>query len=310
MNDSIERSRGLSADTTLCLLNGGAHSGAAQDARNRLGDIFNQLGSNVRIELPAGGGEIEAMAREAAQAGAKLVIAGGGDGTINAVANALAGTETALGVLPLGTLNHFAKDLGIPLDLETAASTALRGTVRRVDVGEVNGRVFINNSSIGLYPQMVREREALQEKGRGKWTAFAEALVDTLRRSPAIRVRLWTPERIVSSRTELVFVGNNEYELAMPRVAARLRLDGGMLWIWNVPRAGRFRAAWAAFRALFAAPRSATPFAFCTQELRVSLRRRSVDVAMDGEVLRLRTPLLYRSRPRALRVIVPAEGAG
>ena len=309
MNDSIERSPSA-LETTLCLLNGGAHSGAAQDAQERLGDIFRRLGCEVRFELPPDSAQIEAMAREAVENGARLVIAGGGDGTMNAVANVLAGTETALGVLPLGTLNHFAKDLGIPLNLEAAVATALAGQMRRVDVGEVNGRVFVNNSSIGLYPQIVRERDALQEDGRSKWTAFAEALVDVLRRSSAIRARLWTPDRSFSTRTELVFVGNNEYQLAMPRIAGRLRLDGGMLWVWNVPRTGRFRAVWAAFRGLFAATRPVTPFAFCTDELRISVRRQSVDVAVDGEVVRMHTPLLYRSRPRALRVIVPAESAG
>jgi diacylglycerol kinase family enzyme len=100
----------------------------------------------------------EAAARAVADPTCAVVVAGGGDGTVNAVAGVLAGTEKPLGVLPLGTLNHFAKDLGIPHEVERAVQLLGTGAPRRVDVAEVNGRVFVNNSSIGVYPLAVRER--------------------------------------------------------------------------------------------------------------------------------------------------------
>jgi diacylglycerol kinase family enzyme len=297
-------------DAVRCLLNAAAHSDGAEKQRGHVAEAFTKLGKQVHVEMPPNCDAIEDCARQAVQNGAKLVIAGGGDGTMNAVANALAGSKTALGVLPMGTLNHFAKDLGIPLDIGDAVANALGGQVRKVDVGEVNGRVFLNNSSIGLYPEIVREREALQKRGHSKWMAFAEAMVDVVHRSSAIRVRIKTPARSLKTRTDFVFIGNNEYELAAPRIGARLRMDGGQLWVCNVPHTGRFRAVLAALRAFFAVQAPSSPLAFCTHELRIDTGRESVDVAADGEVFRLQTPLLYRSRPRALRVIVPAESSG
>ncbi|MFL5236594.1 MAG: diacylglycerol/lipid kinase family protein [Rhizomicrobium sp.] len=300
----------LSQGAVLCLLNGAAHSDGAEKQRGLVAEAFTKLGKHVHIEMPSNCDAIEDTARQAVQNGAKLVIAGGGDGTMNAVANALAGSETALGVLPMGTLNHFAKDLGIPLDIDDAVVNALEGNVRRVDVAEVNGRVFINNSSIGLYPEIVREREALQKRGHSKWVAFAEAMVEVVHRSSAIRVRLKTPARSTKTRTDFVFIGNNEYELAAPRIGARVRMDGGQLWVCNVPHTGRFRAILAALRAFFAVQAPRSPLAFCTRELRIDTGHQSVDVAADGEVFRLQTPLLYRSRPRALHVMVPAASSG
>ncbi|HVG33349.1 MAG TPA: diacylglycerol kinase family protein, partial [Pyrinomonadaceae bacterium] len=136
----------------------------------RLAELFSERGSDARITLAKSGNEIVELARRAARDDCHTVIAGGGDGTINAVASAVVGTDKRLGVLPLGTLNHFAKDLKIPLDLEGAVSNIFDAHVARVDVGEVNGRIFLNNSSLGLYPSIVRQREKQQERlGRGKW---------------------------------------------------------------------------------------------------------------------------------------------
>jgi len=292
----------------LCLLNGAAHSGAAAADAEKLAGIFRQMGCNARIEAPPQIDRLQELARKAVRDGARLVIAGGGDGTIGAVANALAGSATALAILPLGTLNHFAKDLGIPLEVDAAVANALHGRAREVDVGEVNGRVFVNNSSIGFYPQVVREREALQEEGRGKWLAFAQALLATVRRSKSLRVRLRFANRALNTKTDFVFIGNNEYELAVPRLGERTRLDGGVLWISYVPHTGRFRAVGAAIRAIFGIEKPAAPLAFTTEELRIDTRRKFLDVALDGEVTPMATPLVYRSRPGALRVIVPAEG--
>ena len=119
-----------------------------------------------------------------------MVVAAGGDGTMNAVASALIGTETAMGVLPLGTLNHFAKDLKIPLELEGAVATIVTGRIVPIDVGEVNGHIFLNNSSIGIYPWIVRERETEQRKGYRKWVAFARASISALKRYSLLHVRL------------------------------------------------------------------------------------------------------------------------
>jgi diacylglycerol kinase family enzyme len=109
----------------------------------------------------------------AVREGANPVVAAGGDGTLNAVTSVLVDGDRTLGVLPIGTLNHLAKDLRIPLDLDGAVQTLLEGVVANVDVAEVNGQIFLNNSGLGLYPKIVRHREKLQDQlGHGKWPAF------------------------------------------------------------------------------------------------------------------------------------------
>src|SRR4029079_14151203 len=132
--------------------------------------------------------------RAIAERGDELLVVGGGDGTISAAASALVGTDTRLGILPLGTLNHFARDLGIPTDLDEAAQLIARGHVRRVDVGEMNGRIFINNSAIGLYPLMVVDRDLQRRRlGRSKRVAMLVASLRTLARGqpPRLAVRIY-----------------------------------------------------------------------------------------------------------------------
>jgi diacylglycerol kinase family enzyme len=293
------------ASPCVCLLNPAAGSDAAGGYQGRLADIFTASGNNTRVLTPTRGG-IEAAAREALDSGCKRIIAAGGDGTVHAVASVLAGTDAALAILPLGTLNHFARDIGIPLDLEQAVHTALSGAVRSVDLGEVNGRVFVNNSSIGLYPRIVREREALQRQGDRKWLALVRAAANVFRRSKALRLRMRHSGRSFSTRSEFVFVGNNEYQFSAERLAARTQLGGGVLWVWHVPQAGRFRAVAAAAAALLTKkPNSA--LTFTTDVLVLESRVKRLLVAMDGEAVEMETPLTYRARPRALRVVVPCE---
>ena len=172
-----------------------------------------------------------------------IVAALGGDGTVNAVAAALAGTSTPLLVLPAGTLNHFARDLGVPLDPAEAALLVRDGVRRQVDVGEVNGRVFVNNSSIGAYPLTVALRERLQDEGGGgKWTAMTRAAARTFRRYPTMRVRLAGDDGELALETPFVFVGNNVYADRGLGAPQRERLDAGCLGVLTV-RATTRRAA-------------------------------------------------------------------
>ena len=238
--------------------------------------------------------------------GARIAVAAGGDGTVNAVASVVAGTETALGVLPLGTLNHFAKDLGIPLDLAQAVETIVRGEVRRVDVAEVNGRLFVNNSSVGVYPTVVRKREAQQRLGKGKWSAFAHAILTVVGRYPLIRVTVEVDGRAITRKTSLVFIGNNEYELNGLRIGKRSRLDAGKLAAYLPHGVGRWRIVWFALRGLFGRLRDGKDFdVFHAAELSIVVNRPKMTVATDGEVSVLDMPLEYRIRPGGLAVVAP-----
>jgi diacylglycerol kinase family enzyme len=290
------------------ILNAAAGGGECEAARDRLEKFFAESRFDARVTLARGGEEILGAARRAAgDDGVGIVVAGGGDGTINAVASQLVGTEKTLGVLPFGTLNHFAKDLSIPLDPDEAARVVVAGRTALVDVGEVNGRFFLNNSSLGLYPTLVREREKLQERsGQGKWSAAFRAALTVLRRYPFLSVRLDADGRELRRRTPFVCIGNNEYELDAFHVGTRARLDAGTLSLHVTRDIGRWGLARLAFRALFGRLREDKDFdALTAREVWIETRHSRVRVATDGEVRVMRPPLCYRVLPQALRVRVP-----
>ena len=236
-----------------CILNCRASQEAAE-GQEAIERIAAELGRGVRVVVCGGGEDLGALARQARETGG-LVAVGGGDGTVSAVAAALVDGSVPLGVLPMGTLNHFAKDLGIPLDLEGAVRTLFTGTEARVDVGEVNGRVFLNNSSVGLYPQIVREREREQQHGRSKWVAFAHATARVLRRGVTLHVEVQAdrggPHLL---DTPFLFVGNNPYKITGLEIGKRARLDCGTLWLCAAPRANRLKLVVLALGALFGRP--------------------------------------------------------
>ena len=196
------------------VLNDSSGTGECATKARQLEEIFAAAGRAARVTVVRGGDDLRKSMEDAVGSGCELLVAGGGDGTINTAASVLAGRDIPLGVLPLGTLNHFAKDLEIPLELEEAAGVALNGTVCRVDVGEVNGRIFVNNSSLGVYPAIVRLRERYREGGRSKWVAALWASLVVLRRNPFMAVRITADQQATVRRTPFVFVGNNEYKMA------------------------------------------------------------------------------------------------
>ncbi|HZH29415.1 MAG TPA: diacylglycerol kinase family protein [Pyrinomonadaceae bacterium] len=297
------------------ILNASAGSGGQEAARATLAEIFAAEGHlDAHVSLAESGAEIVELARRAAaDKEVRIVVAGGGDGTVNAVASELVGTDKVLGVLPLGTLNHFAKDLGIPLDLEGAARNIVEGETTRVDVGEVNGHIFINNSSLGLYPSIVRHREKQQERlGRGKWVAALWATVEVFRRYPLFGVRLSADDgQQFRRRTPFVFIGNNEYQMDTFNLGARSCLDAGHLSLHLTRDVGRWGLVRLAASALFGRLRESKDFdALCTTEVWIETRRRRLRVATDGEVTIMRSPLHYRVRPGALQVIAPKKVTG
>jgi diacylglycerol kinase family enzyme len=258
------------------------------------------------VVVEADGSRITALAEQGRKAGHRTIVAGGGDGTINAVATALVGTDTVLGVLPLGTYNHFAKDLGVPLGLEPALEVIVAGGVREVDVGEVNGRLFLNNSSIGLYPYLAELRDKQRRiLGTRKRIAFRRAVIGTYRRFPSLRIGVDAPEGRIIATTRAVFVGNNQYALTGLSLGSRTRLDEGVLCVFITPHTTRFRLAAAGFAALIGRkPREDQLKTLTTPDVWIHTEQHKPRVALDGEVCRLRAPLHYRVRARALRVHV------
>jgi len=291
---------------TTCILNGA--SVHADAARALIGRISGELGTQARVIVTRSGDELVPAARRAVTEKNSRVAAGGGDGTVSAVAGAVAGTATALGVLPMGTLNHFAKDAGIPLDLEEAVRNFFTGRVVKVDVGEVNGRVFVNNSSIGVYTHLVRQREEQQRHGHPKWLAFAVAVVAVLRRYSRLRVKLHLSEAEALARlTPFVFVGNNRYEVAGLEIGRRVSLTSGRLWVCTAPRAGRRNLIAMSWRTLTGRVSDHELNAFEVEEFWVNPPTPWDNVSTDGEVSLMAAPLHYRIRPGALGVVLPAR---
>ena len=291
---------------TLCVLNG--KSVHLEAARGLIERISSELGAQTQVIVTRTGDELVPLARRAVCEKNSRVAAGGGDGTVNAVAGAVAGTDAALGILPMGTLNHFAKDAGIPLDLEDAVRNFFTGQVVKVDVGEVNGRVFVNNSSIGVYPHIVREREAQQRHGHPKWLAFVIAVGAVLRRYSRLRIRLHLSEAEALARlTPFLFVGNNKYAVAGLEIGRRLSLTSGRLWVCTAPRAARRDLIGMAWRTLRGHVSEHELNAIEVEEIWVDAATPRISVSTDGEVSLMAAPLHYRIRPAALGVIVPAQ---
>jgi diacylglycerol kinase family enzyme len=268
--------------------------------------VLRELGHDVAVHA---GDDLGEAARRAAE-DADAVAAVGGDGTANAVASALAGGSTRMLVVPAGTLNHFARDLGVPLDPAAAALLVRDGAPRHVDVAEVNGRVFVNNSSIGAYPLAVVLRERLQDEGSGgKWPAMARAALRTFRRFPTMRVRIAADDGEVALETPFVFVGNNPYGGGSAGPGRRERLDGGHLGVLTVEATTRSAAVRVALAAAVGRLGSTGGVWHGEPtEATVDAGAPSLLVSLDGEVARLETPLVYRSRPGALAVFGPAQG--
>ena len=307
---SWNKNRNRVPNVVTVILNRAAGTKRDDDVRTRLADLFQAGPLPVKI-IACEPGAAAGAALSAAKSGAEAVVAAGGDGTVSAVASALAGSRTPLGVLPLGTFNHFAKDLGIPLDPEAAVKTIAGGVTKRVDVGEVNDRVFVNNSSLGIYPDIVAERDSLRRQGRRKSLALLMAGVRVLRNYRGMAVTVTAGESTRRVRTPFLFVGNNEYEAEGFRLGSRRRLDEGRLFAYLAPRVhGRELPK---MLALALAGRSGTHPAlesFAAGELQIDTAHAGpVRVALDGEIVLMATPLRYRVRPLALEVIVPDRDA-
>jgi len=293
--------------SVIVILNPRAGPMTVREQEQQIVTLFESpRGPCARVLVAHTGHDIIRFARQAVAEHAEVVVAAGGDGTVSTVASVLAGTQITLGVLPAGTLNHFAKDLHIPLDLNGALQTIRKGRIVEIDVSEVNGRVFINNSSLGLYPIIVREREYRQRMGHGKWPAFAWAALLAFRRYPFLSLRLEVDGTELLRSTPFVFVGNNIYHIEGLDIGSRSSLTGGQMCVYVLRRTGRLGLLLLSFSALVGRLHNARNFdSLCAREVWIETRRRRVAVATDGEVHLMRSPLHYRVRPRDLRVLVP-----
>src|SRR5581483_10304086 len=246
------------------------------------------------------------MMRDQMRSGRRLFIAAGGDGTISAVVQPLMNNDAQFGVIPVGTYNHFARDLGIPLDWRAALDVALTGTTRQIDAGRINDRFFVNNVSIGLYPELVARRE---ERGRDypRWKARLHAVYATLRKYPHVTLAIESEYLNEIVKTHVFVVSNNSYDLSRLGVEApRSTLEEGRLsvyWLPHLPRIAltRFLAHYLAGRV-----KTAPGFrSFRTMRLKVQSAKKRLSLGVDGELVTMQPPLVITIVPKALTVKVP-----
>ena len=254
--------------------------------------------------------EVTQAVQAAIEKGARRVAAVGGDGTVSAAAAAVARTDAELVVVPAGTFNHFARDYGIPLDLDAACANATSERVIHADVAWVNGRLFLNTSSVGAYANFVRVRERLEPRV-GYWVASAISLARTLARMHAFKVWFEAEgiERLYS--TPIVFVGVGQRELKLPALGSRM--EGGRSGLHVMIVRGRTRARLLALT--FAAAARGTRAVTRTPQLdgyivrACTIEQRHSTVAVDGEVVKMDSPLNYELGRGALRLVVPAQSS-
>ncbi|MDP9263488.1 MAG: sphingosine kinase [Acidobacteriota bacterium] len=290
------------------ILNAASGSLANSQGREELSRLLEDTMPGIRISF-AEGNQLRPLAEAAKARRCTMVIAGGGDGTINAIASEVAGTGIVLGILPLGTRNHFARDMGVTDKVDAAVRNLSRGVVREVDAAEVNGRIFVNNSGLGLYPELVRQRDRLQGHGVSKWVAVLWAAIRALKQYRLLTIRVSVRGEEVLRRTPLVFVGNNQYEMEGLKAGTRVCLDAGQLCLYLPHPTSRLELLAMSISALLGKPHRNEEFdVVLATELQIETRRqRGLDVTVDGEVAKMTSPLRYKIRPKVLRVMVPAE---
>lgn len=293
---------------TICVLANPSAGLASRDA-TALAAAMAAFGPTVPLRRLSDGQSFEDAVRAALADGFTTVVAAGGDGTVAAVAQAMLGSGASLGILPLGTFNFVSRGLGLPEDPAAAARAILAGHPHRISVGTVNGRLFLNNFSLGLYPRILAEREAAYARfGRFRFLAYWTVLATLIRAQRLRHLRIETEEGIRDIRTPLVFIARSAYQLERFGLSAGDIISDDRFAVF-VARSG---SRWHLLKlALHLAFRRLVPGddvdLFAAHSLTIRTPRRRPRVAIDGEKRRLLAPLKLEIRTDALSIIIPDE---
>jgi diacylglycerol kinase family enzyme len=286
----------------------------SDDAAAQITDVLAGAGRPHRlrrVDRQRGVETLAALAAADAEREHGIVVAAGGDGTLNAVARAAHATGRPFGVIPQGTFNYFAREHGIPTDARDAAEALLRARPQPVQVGEVNGRIFLVNASLGLYPESLRDREALKRRwGRHRLVALGAALRTLLRGMHPLRVRLCHDGEEEALRLATIFVGNNRLQLEQLGLAEADALGDGRLAAVLLRPLPRRSMLWLLIRGAFGALADASGVRHMAfDELSVSppgAPGRRWRLSTDGELQWMTTPIRFRTAARPLWLMLPA----
>jgi YegS/Rv2252/BmrU family lipid kinase len=280
-----------------------------EEFRTSVVETFQRLGMTTTFR-EVEGKDVPIAIEEALGSSPDRVVAIGGDGTITSVAKALKGGSIPLGVIPRGTFNLFAKDFNIPFDIDKAIETIVHGRMDRLDIGELNGAIFLNHSSLGLHPRVVREREAIGYSSRlQKFLALGQAILRIARRFRLFRFQLRANGADKTLVTPLIFIGVGS--LTFERgIARRKTLDNeGILTAAIAERTTTGRMTYLAIKELFGVRSIEEGIELIqARELTISTRKKKpITVTIDGEICKFPPPLVYRVLPGALPVMLPLE---
>ena len=296
-------------NSAIVILNNRSGKGSKSGLVQKLKSVASSLSVRCDFVNARSPSLVIDAARNAARSRYDVVIAGGGDGTINAVAGEIVGTGKRLGVLPLGTFNYFAREMGIPDDVEEAFRTCFEGETRSVSVGEVNGRIFLNNASIGLYPVILAVREQSYRRwGRSRLVAYWAALTALLRSHLNMELTITADGKRHTIHTPLLFVARNAMQLEEFRVPGIrcVNEDGFSVYaLRSISKPGMLRIAWHTVTG-----KLEPHYDFdmvCTSAMRVESRRMLRTVAFDGERVKMISPIEFRVRRAALNLLVPKK---
>lgn len=264
---------------------------------SQLRKIFNDNAIHIDAAIPVKVGYETQVKRHVVAS--KVIAVVGGDGTISAIAHMVQGTQAILAPLPGGTLNHFTKDLGISQDIQEAIAALATRRVKHVDVAQINGRTFVNNSSLGLYPSSLQVRRHFEDY-LGKWPAMVIG-----------GIRAWLhyqPYHIsVDNRdiiAPMVFVGNNDYHLDDLQKFGRSRLDKGLLSVYAIHATSRMELLKVLLRSAMGNARTSPDAIIIKAErLVITSHKPKLKISRDGELNYCLSPLTYEILPRALKVI-------
>jgi diacylglycerol kinase family enzyme len=270
-----------------------------------LEQALRDAGINADIlDMPEHSGFDEWIARVAGDH--DVIAAAGGDGTVSAVAAGVARANKTLAVIPTGTLNHFARDMGIPTELAAAVELLRTGVPGAVDMGVVNDQFFLNNVSIGSYPRMVYEREALEQRGRSRRIAGIVAVSKTWWHLRSVTASITSDGSEFIRHSPFIVIGNGSYVLSGFALGKRDNISDRRLSLYVAPRLGRLGAMSIPMRALLGRLERYEQFeALSASEITIAFRHHRVFAGIDGEVRELESPLRFTVKPGALQVVVP-----
>ncbi len=300
------------ANSIEVILNARSGSQRAEKTRQILERVLGESKRSFQITVVSGEA-LALVAQEKAASDCEVLVAGGGDGTISRVAEAALQGGKTLGVLPLGTFNYFVRSLGIPLELEAAARVILNGSLVHSPVFDLDGRLVLNNVSIGIYPTVLLQRRRLYRRwGRNQFNAYLSVLLTVFRRAPRMRLRLATGAGEAVRETPLVLICSNAFQMEAFQLAGTECLAAGQFALYVARMSGRKTILHLGLRALFRHLRPGQDYeVICASDVTIeTLRGHHFRATVDGELVKIESPMRFRVMPKLLRVLAPVEKAG